>query len=235
MRYVVHSTRRVLYSVFQKGAWSCPAQNIDVKARRSFFRARRLCLGLTGAEEAEAITKTLILAGGLGTRLSEETRLVPKPMVEIGGKPILWHIMKSYSFHGFDDFVILTGYKSHVIKDFFVTYYQRYSDLTVDLATNSVEIHRTATEPWKVTLLYTGEATMTGGRIRRARDYVGSEPFMLTYGDGVSDVDVNDLVRLMRPPVIVGGCTRLRQEVGYRPRYELQEAVAEILAEGKRK
>ena len=143
----------------------------------------------------ETTTKTLILAGGFGTRLGEETTLKPKPMVEIGGYPILWHIMKIYSCHGFTDFVILTGYKSHVIKDFFVNYYQRYSDLTVDLANNSVEIHTTRSEPWKVTLLYTGEATMTGGRIKRARDYVGNEPFMLTYGDGVSDVDINDLVR----------------------------------------
>lgn len=142
--------------------------------------------------------KVVILAGGLGTRLSEETRLVPKPMVEIGGKPILWHIMKSYAYHGFTEFVVLTGYKSHVIKDFFVNYYQRYSDLTVDLASNSVEIHRTTTEPWKVTLLYTGENTMTGGRIKRAESYIGREPFLLTYGDGVSDVDISDLIRRHR-------------------------------------
>jgi len=138
--------------------------------------------------------KVVILAGGLGTRLSEETQLVPKPMVEIGGKPILWHIMKIYSHFGFNDFVILTGYKSHVIKDFFVNYYQRYSDLTVDLATNAVEIHRNATEPWKVTMLYTGENTMTGGRIKRAQDYIGNERFMLTYGDGVADVDLKALL-----------------------------------------
>ena len=119
--------------------------------------------------------KVVILAGGLGTRLSEETQLVPKPMVEIGGKPILWHIMKIYSHFGFNDFVILTGYKSHVIKDFFVNYYQRYSDLTVDLATNA-------------------ENTMTGGRIKRAQDYIGNERFMLTYGDGVADVDLKALL-----------------------------------------
>lgn len=142
--------------------------------------------------------KVVILAGGLGTRLSEETQLIPKPMVEIGGRPILWHIMKIYSHFGYDDFVILTGYKSHVIKNFFVNYYQRYSDITVDMAKNTVQVHRNATEPWKVTMLYTGEDTMTGGRIKRAADYIGGEPFMLTYGDGVADVDIPALVRSHR-------------------------------------
>lgn len=139
--------------------------------------------------------KVLILAGGLGTRLSEETKLVPKPMVEIGGKPIIWHIMKIYSHYGFNEFIILTGYKSHVIKDYFVHYYQQYSDITVDMINNSVEIHRMKTEPWKVTMLYTGQDTMTGGRIKRAQDYVGDEPFMLTYGDGVSDVNIDELIK----------------------------------------
>lgn len=138
--------------------------------------------------------KVLILAGGLGTRLSEETELKPKPMVEIGGKPILWHIMKIYSYYGYNDFVILTGYKSHVIKDYFVHYYQQYSDITVDMVNNSVEIHRMQTEPWKVTMLYTGQDTMTGGRIKKAQEYVGNEPFLLTYGDGVADIDINKLV-----------------------------------------
>lgn len=138
--------------------------------------------------------KVLILAGGLGTRLSEETDLKPKPMVEIGGYPILWHIMKIYSYYGFNDFIILTGYKSHIIKEYFVNYYNRYSDITVDMQNNSVEIHKTRHEPWKVTMLYTGQDTMTGGRIKRAEEYVGREPFLLTYGDGVSDVDINKLI-----------------------------------------
>lgn len=139
--------------------------------------------------------KVLILAGGLGSRLSEETVLKPKPMVEIGGRPILWHIMKIYSYYGFNDFVILTGYKSHVIKDYFVNYYQQYSDITVDMTTNQVTIHKTRQEPWKVTMLYTGQNTMTGGRIKRATSYIDNEPFLLTYGDGVSDVDIAQLIK----------------------------------------
>jgi len=138
--------------------------------------------------------KVVILAGGLGTRLSEETELKPKPMVEIGGKPILWHIMKIYSYYGFNDFVILTGYKSHIIKDYFVHYYQQYSDITVDMSNNSVEVHRMQTEPWKVTMLYTGQNTMTGSRIKKAQEYIGKEPFLLTYGDGVADVNINNII-----------------------------------------
>lgn len=139
--------------------------------------------------------KVVILAGGLGTRLSEETELKPKPMVEIGGKPILWHIMKIYSHYGFNDFVVLTGYKSHIIKEYFINYYNRYSDVTVDMANNTVEVHKTRNEPWKVTMLYTGKDTMTGGRIKKAQDYIGNEPFMLTYGDGVSDVNIEELIK----------------------------------------
>lgn len=138
--------------------------------------------------------KVLILAGGLGTRLSEETELKPKPMVEIGGRPILWHIMKTYSYFGFNDFVILTGYKSHIIKDYFLNYYTRYSDITIDMAQNAVEIHNHRNEPWKVTMLYTGPDTMTGGRIKKAEEYINNERFMLTYGDGVSNVDINKLL-----------------------------------------
>ena len=138
--------------------------------------------------------KVVILAGGYGTRLSEETRLLPKPMVEIGGKPILWHIMKIYSYYGFNDFIILTGYKSHVIKDYFVNYYQQYSDITVDMVNNTVDIHRIQTEPWKVTMLFTGQNTMTGGRIKQAQKYIGNKPFLLTYGDGVADININDLI-----------------------------------------
>ena len=139
--------------------------------------------------------KVIILAGGLGTRLSEETGLKPKPMVEIGGKPILWHIMKIYSYYGFNDFIILTGYKSNVIKDYFLHYYEQYSDITIDMENNSVEIHRMQTEPWKVTMLYTGIETMTGSRIKKAREYIGDEPFLLTYGDGVADIDINELIK----------------------------------------
>ena len=138
--------------------------------------------------------KVAILAGGYGTRLSEETQLIPKPMVEIGGRPILWHIMKIYSHWGFNEFIILTGYKSHVIKDYFINYYYRYSDMTIDMNTNTVELHNTRTEPWKVTLLYTGPDTMTGGRLLRAREYLGKDRFMLTYGDGVSNINLHKLI-----------------------------------------
>lgn len=138
--------------------------------------------------------KVVILAGGLGTRISEETHVCPKPMVEIGGHPILWHIMKIYSFWGFNDFIILTGYKSHIIKEYFINYYTRYSDITVDMATNSVEIHQNRNDPWKVTILYTGENCMTGGRIAQAKNNIGNNTFMLTYGDGLSTVNIKNLL-----------------------------------------
>ena len=139
--------------------------------------------------------KVVILAGGFGTRISEESRLRPKPMVEIGAMPILWHIMKCYSAHGFNDFVICCGYKQHVIKTFFANYYVHQSDITFDLRNNNkCNVHITASEPWRVTLVDTGLNTMTGGRIKRIRDYTGGEPFLLTYGDGVADVDITSLV-----------------------------------------
>ena len=138
--------------------------------------------------------KVLILAGGLGTRLGEETGIRPKPMVEIGNQPILWHIMKIYSHYGFNDFVVLCGYKQEVIKEYFVNYYMNNSDITIDLGTDNVTVHQNVSEPWKVTLINTGRETLTGGRIKKARSYVGNEPFMLTYGDGVSDVNIRELV-----------------------------------------
>ncbi len=137
---------------------------------------------------------TVILAGGLGTRLSEETVVKPKPMVEIGGSPILWHIMKLYSFFGFDDFVICLGYKGYVIKEYFVNYCMHMSDITVDMCRNDVEFLKNAAEPWRVTLVDTGENTLTGGRVKRIREYIGNETFLLTYGDGVADIDIAALV-----------------------------------------
>jgi glucose-1-phosphate cytidylyltransferase len=137
--------------------------------------------------------KAVILAGGYGTRLGEETAVRPKPMVEIGDHPILWHIMKGYSAFGVNDFVICCGYKGHVIKEFFASYRLRSSDVTVDLRQNHTEIHNCAAEPWRVTLVDTGQSTMTGGRLLRAREFIGDETFCLTYGDGVSDIDITAL------------------------------------------
>ena len=138
--------------------------------------------------------KVVLLAGGFGTRLSEETDIRPKPMVEIGGKPILWHIMKTYSSYGYNDFVILLGYKGYYIKEYFANYFLHQSDISIDLKNNKMEILNNSSEPWKVTLLDTGLNSMTGGRIKRAQEYIGDEPFMLTYGDGVSDVNIKELV-----------------------------------------
>ena len=139
--------------------------------------------------------KVVILAGGLGTRLSEETNLKPKPLVEIGNKPILWHIMKTYSHYGFNDFVILLGYKGYYIKEYFANYFLHQSNITIDMSDGSMEIHNNSSEPWKVTLLDTGLDSMTGGRIKRAQNFVGEEPFMLTYGDGVADINIEELVK----------------------------------------
>ena len=139
--------------------------------------------------------KVVILAGGFGTRLSEVTNLIPKPMVEIGGKPILWHIMKMYSSYGFDDFIILLGYKSYVIKEYFANYYLHQSSLKINLKDNHIEFFDNQSEPWKITLLETGLNTMTGGRIKQAKDHVGNETFFLTYGDGVSNVNINDTLK----------------------------------------
>lgn len=138
--------------------------------------------------------KVVLLAGGLGTRLSEETVLKPKPMVEIGGMPMLWHIMKMYSAHGYNDFVVCLGYKGYVVKEYFANYFMHKSDITIDLATNSMMVHDTNAEPWKITLVDTGADSMTGGRVKRIQKHVGNEPFMLTYGDGVSNVNIAKLV-----------------------------------------
>jgi glucose-1-phosphate cytidylyltransferase len=142
--------------------------------------------------------KAVILAGGYGTRISEESSIRPKPMVEIGGKPILWHIMKIYSSHGINDFIICCGYKAYVIKEYFANYQLNCSDITFDLKNNNVEVHNSGAEPWRVTLVDTGEGTMTGGRLKRVKDYIGDETFCFTYGDGVSNVNVTDLVEFHR-------------------------------------
>lgn len=142
--------------------------------------------------------KVVILAGGYGTRLSEETDIRPKPMVEIGGKPLLWHIMKIYSHYGFNDFVICLGYKGYVIKEYFANYFLHQSDVTIDLGGNNLEIHQSKAEPWKITLVDTGLNTMTGGRIKRVRKYLGDRAFMLTYGDGVGNVDIAAVLKYHR-------------------------------------
>ncbi len=140
------------------------------------------------------VTKAVILAGGLGTRLAEETERRPKPMVEIGGKPILWHIMQSYAAHGITEFIICLGYRGYVIKEYFANYHLHMTDLTVDLGCNRRDVHRRSAEPWKVTLIDTGEESMTGGRLRRVRDFLPRGPFCMTYGDAVSTVDITALI-----------------------------------------
>ncbi|WP_319379229.1 glucose-1-phosphate cytidylyltransferase [uncultured Methanocorpusculum sp.] len=156
--------------------------------------------------------KVLILAGGMGTRLAEETSVIPKPMVEIGGHPILWHIMKIYSQYGYNDFIILLGYKGYIIKEYFANYFLHRSDVTFDLEKNQMIIHEQHCEPWKVTLIDTGLNTMTGGRVLRARKYVGNEPFMLTYGDGVSDININELVAFHRKHCRLATMTSVQPE-----------------------
>ena len=139
--------------------------------------------------------KAVILAGGLGTRLSEETDIKPKPMVEIGSMPILWHIMKTYSSHGINEFIICCGYKGHVIKEFFSDYAMRKASVTFDMTQNTMEVHDTTVEPWRITLVETGMNTLTGGRLKRVKDYIGNETFCFTYGDGVSNVDITQLIQ----------------------------------------
>ena len=156
--------------------------------------------------------KVLILAGGFGTRLSEETSVLPKPMLEIGGKPILWHIMKIYSHYGYNDFIILLGYKGYIIKEYFSNYFLHQSDVKIDLKNNSMEILNCEIEPWKVTLLDTGLDTMTGGRIKRAQKYVGDKTFLLTYGDGVADINIKELIQFHRSNGKAMTLTALRLE-----------------------
>lgn len=139
--------------------------------------------------------KAVILAGGYGTRLSEETYVRPKPMVEIGDQPILWHIMKIYSHYGINDFIVCCGYKGSMIKDYFANYFLHRSDVTFDMQKNNMKIHQNGVEPWKVTLIDTGDGTMTGGRLKRVKDYIGGETFCMTYGDGVSDVNISQLIK----------------------------------------
>lgn len=155
--------------------------------------------------------KVVLLAGGFGTRISEESGIRPKPMVEIGGRPILWHIMKIYSHYGLNEFVICCGYKGYLIKEYFSNYFLHNSDVTFDMKNNQMQVHSMHSEPWKVTLVDTGELTMTGGRIKRIRDYVEDQTFCLTYGDGVSDVDINKLIMHHKNEGLYATLTSVRQ------------------------
>jgi len=139
--------------------------------------------------------KVVILCGGLGTRIKEETEFRPKPMVEIGGKPILWHIMKIYAHYGFTDFILCLGYKGYMIKEYFSHYFLHMSDVTIDIKKNDIKVHSTMSEPWEITLVDTGLETMTGGRLKRIQKYIGDETFMMTYGDGIADIDIEELVK----------------------------------------
>lgn len=154
--------------------------------------------------------KAVILAGGLGTRISEESHLRPKPMIEIGGRPILWHIMKIYSAHGINEFVICLGYKGYVIKEYFANYFLHMSDVTFDMAANKMEVHEKHVEPWRVTLVDTGENSMTGGRLRRIKDYVGNETFCFTYGDGVSDLNISQTLAAHRKAGTIATVTAIQ-------------------------
>ena len=156
--------------------------------------------------------KVVILAGGMGSRISEESHLRPKPMIEIGGRPILWHIMKIYSYYGFNDFIICCGYKGHMIKEYFIDYYMNESDITVDLSTNDTTIHQNMAEPWKVTLVNTGLQTPTAGRIKQILKYTGDEPFMMTYGDGVCDVEIDKLIEFHKKHGKLATLTAVKME-----------------------
>jgi glucose-1-phosphate cytidylyltransferase len=159
--------------------------------------------------------KAVILAGGLGTRISEESHLRPKPMIEIGGKPIIWHIMKIYSSYGVNEFVICLGYRGYMIKEYFANYFLHMSDVTIDMARNEVEVHQKGAEPWRVTLIDTGENTMTGGRIKRAGAHIGDHDFFLTYGDGVSDVNIGQSLDFHRAHGRLATVTAVRPQARY--------------------
>ncbi|MGV3585404.1 MAG: glucose-1-phosphate cytidylyltransferase [Adhaeribacter sp.] len=155
--------------------------------------------------------KAVLLAGGYGTRISEESGVRPKPMVEIGGKPILWHIMKIYSAHGINEFVICCGYKGHIIKEYFANYSLYNSDVTFDMRNNSMEVHQNNTEDWKVTLVHTGHNSMTGGRLKRVKDYIGDDTFCMTYGDGLSDIDISESIRFHKEKGTMATLTAVQQ------------------------
>ena len=155
--------------------------------------------------------KAVILAGGFGTRISEETGIRPKPMVEIGDKPILWHIMKIYSYYGINDFIICCGYKGYIIKEYFSNYFLHSADVTFDMKNNNMKVHNMHSEPWNVTLVDTGENTMTGGRLKRVKDYIGDETFCMTYGDGVSDINIDELIMFHKNHGKLATLTSVRQ------------------------